>query len=1009
MNNLIFWKDWDQKSRLFTWAFFIFFCLAGLYLVYGYFYGLSNIIDWETRQDLVPIPFNQLTLHSGPLQIRIPADQFLVFQNFEGSILQIDPVFWLIYLIFLVISINLILSVLSTISKFWFYGAMGAFIGFVIFMQPDNVMLFGSREKAASIFILSVYLSIGYIFREFKPGASLLNRFLVFAAATVITGLIIYRYAGVQHPFSYLVSYGIGAPVVVSVFFILTVSHEIIYAILYISSGSSRSGSSRGLFHFTLLSLVYIFYVFITFLHNTQKIHWNLIYLNPVIVLLIISFTGFWWLKNRENLYSEILPFKPGAALLFLGFGAMTFATYGFIFSVGNDPVAETFEDTIIFGQIGFGIMFFLYIIANFGAMLSKGWNIIPVSYKSRTIPFFIFRSGGLLATGFILYQAGFYPFFQAKAGYYNFIGDLFWQQKKQALAKEYYIRASQYEYQNHRSNYALASIARLQGNKAEEINYLEIANLKQPSPYAYVNESNRLLENDQYFEGLFKLTEGWKQFPGSARILNNLGYFYSKTDIFDSSFYFFNRARKINPRLKEITANSYALLAKAGMHFSLDSVKNELGSPRSLPGSANYFALANEAGQTLPLPISGLKSENLKTPAEFALTYNAGLNGIAKADTTFYNRIHAAAMATLDPVYANNLYFVYALGMFRNHKQAEAFRVLEDLATRTYPDAKYLNILGELHLAAGDARGALSEYNKITSLPDPADRLYFGVALLISGEKDSASVIFRSLVNSGNQEIRQSAMEYYNLTRIVDRTDTLSDELKYDLFHYHLMDINENSTEEMIRSVKNPMVRDLIRVEFAIDLLDENRRRDAKEWMQQLESNDGGDSRLKKMAENINLLIAADEIREKGSQADTSYLRSPVNDPDFLYSTYKNASLAMARGDTIGARRFIRVLSWDPFFEKGILLGVDYYNQDLHDPIRAYEVLVNALGLNRFSIRLNQAFVLQSIKVNIPEYARNSLTFLEKNMNTKEFRQFRQEADSVKRAENEKAREWGF
>ena len=95
----------------------------------------------------------------------------------------------------MVISVNLVLSVVSTISKFWFYGAMGAFIAFVVIMQPDHILLFDNTNRSASILIFSIFLSLSYIFREFKPNASLLTRFLVFSAATAVTGIIIYFYS----------------------------------------------------------------------------------------------------------------------------------------------------------------------------------------------------------------------------------------------------------------------------------------------------------------------------------------------------------------------------------------------------------------------------------------------------------------------------------------------------------------------------------------------------------------------------------------------------------------------------------------------------------------------------------------------------------------------------------------------------------------------------------------------------------------------------------------------
>jgi hypothetical protein len=157
MSDLFFWGKWNKQDRIFVTVFFIFFCLAALYLLYGYFYGLSNIINWETKKDLVPIPLGSLVYDSGTLKIGLPVDQYLVFQYYEGSILKINPVFWTVYLVFFVISINLILASLTSFSRFWFYGAMGGFIGFILLFQPDHIMLFGSTDKSASILLMSIF------------------------------------------------------------------------------------------------------------------------------------------------------------------------------------------------------------------------------------------------------------------------------------------------------------------------------------------------------------------------------------------------------------------------------------------------------------------------------------------------------------------------------------------------------------------------------------------------------------------------------------------------------------------------------------------------------------------------------------------------------------------------------------------------------------------------------------------------------------------------------------
>jgi hypothetical protein len=1009
MNSIIFWRNWNKADRIPAAFFFIFLILAALYLIYGYFYGLSNIIGWEVNRDLVPVAFDNLFYETGSLKISIPISQFLIFQYYEGSILNINPVFWNIYLVFFLIAFNLILAALSGIPRFWFYGTMGAFIGFIVLMQPDHIMLFGSNDKSASILILSIYLSIGYIFREFKPGYSMAARFLIFLTASAVMGVIIYFFAGVPHPFSYLMSYGIAAPILIAVLFVFTISHEIIFAFLLIVSGAGSAGRRKSVLHFTLLSIIYLAYVFITFLYNTNRVNWNLVYLNPLVILSICVFGGIWWLKHRENLYKEIFSYQPYAVLIFLGFGILTLSTYGFILSVGNDPIAEAFEDTIIFGQLGFGVMFYIYVIANFANLMFKGYNVIPVVYRSKTIPFFVLRIGGLVITGFLLFQSSFFPFFQAKAGYYNLIGDLFWEEGRTGLAEEYYIKGSEFEYQNHRSNYALASVSRMKGDRAEEIYYLENANMKKPSPYAYINISNIFLSNGQYFDGLFKLSEGYEKFPGSSRINNNLGYFYSKTDIYDSAYYYFNQAKNINPRLPEVRSNGYALISKARVSIDFDSIVSELGDPVTISGRANIMALANDYGLSLNynsyLPVA----DSIIRPEEFAYLYNSCLDKIDEGDTSLFSHILAIADKLDNVYYDNQLRLISALGFYHNHQVRKAFMLLDDAASASFFNGKFDIVAARLYLISGSPQSAVNQFEKVSPLQDPYDRLYYGISLLAAGKPDSSATILRNLLGSADQDIRKAAGDYLKLIYPQAPEDTLGDEFKYNQFHYGLKKYPGAAFDGFLQSIASPAIRDLARLEKASVLIASGKYEEAGGLMNSLENPQAGSGSLKAFKNKVETILW---VRKYGKSAETAgldYFSAPVSDPDFLSYLLKNGCIAAARKDTLAADIYYTMLAgWDPFFEEGILGAFEYFNEREKGGLKAYSILYDALELNSYSIPLNREFIFQCIRLNLLDYATNSISVLRESMDPDEFAGFEQELNLRIKTNRDAFDSWG-
>ncbi|MGD9327738.1 MAG: hypothetical protein PVH48_02160, partial [Cyclobacteriaceae bacterium] len=541
MRGLYFWEEWTQPYKRIYWLFFALFVLSLLIAIFNYILGLEYVIHWESIGDLDQLKLIAHSVTAGTIRLDIPLDNFVVFQYFEGSNLMINAFNGYIYLVALFIGVNLVMALLPSMPKVWFYAGMGGFIGFIVLLNIDQIMLFGQIDKTGMIIVLTMYLSAGYFFKEIKPKIGLSRRFIVFSVISGLIGILFHQFAGVSDPFLYIANYGIFASIIITILFIVFVAHEVIYGFLHLITNSNTIGSRNSLNHFIFISIFYLAYVWITYMHYTGQIKWDLIYFDPFFLAGLTFVLGIWGFKKRENLFKEIFPFYPVGALFYLGFGIISINTLSYIFISANDPLIETFEDAILYSQIGFGIMFFIYVVANFGPLLLLNKKVSKIAYQSRVLPFFIFRIGGFIVFGFTIYSANFLPYYQSMAGYYNHIGDIFMIEKKLDLAEEYYKEASVYEYQNHRSNYAMATLSRMKNDKYDEAYYLRNALLKKPSEFSYVNLSNIYLKNDQYFDGMFELRDALSDYPDSYQILNNLGYFYTKTDLADSSFYYFD------------------------------------------------------------------------------------------------------------------------------------------------------------------------------------------------------------------------------------------------------------------------------------------------------------------------------------------------------------------------------------------------------------------------------------------------------------------------------------
>ncbi|MBR9998448.1 MAG: hypothetical protein KFF73_05720 [Cyclobacteriaceae bacterium] len=1004
MKKLFFWDGWYRTDRNIFLFFLTVVIISLLWLVYAMITGVDNVIHWEVIDNLERLKTSVHDFRVGNLRLDIPLDNFIVFQYFQGSNLTIQPVYAYIYLVFLTLSINLVMAILPGINKFWFYAGMGGFIGFMVLFNMGQINLFNQGDKSALIIILGLYLTAGYYFREFNPNIPVFKRFLVFTMISVVIAILFYFYAGVNRPFLYLANNGIYAPVIIAVLFILSVAHELIYGFLFLTTSASTTGSKHSLAHFIFISLIYILYVIITYLNYTRQIQWDIIYLNPFLILIVASVIGLWSFRKREELYREIFPFYPSGALSYLGFACITFITIAYVFSTGNDPMIEAFEDAILYSQIGFSILFFIYVIANFGPMIARNFRVVKVVYQSRIFPFFVFRLGGVLTAGFLFFQAEFFPYYQLLAGYYNQVGDLYLNEGQLDLAREYYERASDFEYQNHRSNYAMATIGRLQRDKLDEAYYFENSLLKRPTDYAYVNLSNIFLKNNQYFEGLFKLREGQEKFPYSAQILNNLGYFYSRTDIIDTAFYYFNLANNATRHHAVPEGNIYGLLAKSGLNVYLDSLE-EFFDSRALVTNINRQAILNQL-QRYDSALIDRDKDTIRNDVDFAALYNSGLNAMGSSDSSFFKRISSFGRNSGNGFYQNRLDVLKAMHDYLIHRTGESFAVLNNFAATSMNNHEYYRILGKLAIEQDQPELAVHYLEGTNIGENPQDRFYYALAKLESGNSADALSLMDELRSSGDPDIAALSEEYYSVLNFDggDSPEQAGDEYLYLLARYHPQFQEDSVLERMIDVVENPEVKDLMRLEYMESLIADKKYEKAGALFSKVEIPTVAPDFIHDYR-RIGYLLDLHQRNDQHFIENTGYLK--MNDQNYLYDVLLGAIRQLASRDSSGLeRKFYLAGTWDPFFEPGILEAVKYYQEIKGDPYSAYNLLIRATEINRYSVPLYKRMVDLTLDMGLTEYAMDGLEILRDLLTAEEYLDYEDQISS--RIREKQDRSWG-
>ena len=1009
MRGLYFWEEWTQPYKKIYWLFFILFVLSLLIAIFNYILGLEYVIHWESIGELDQLELVVHTVTAGTIRLDIPLDNFVVFQYFEGSNLMINALNGYIYLVALIIGVNIVMALLPSMPKVWFYAGMGGFIAFIVVLNIDQIMLFGQTDKTGMIIVLTLYLSAGYYFKEIKPGIGLFKRFVVFSVISGLIGILFHQFAGVSDPFLYIANYGIFASIIITILFIIFVAHEVIYGFLHLITNSNTIGSKNSLNHFIFISIFYLAYVWITYMHYTGQIRWDLIYLDPFFLAGLTFVLGIWGFKKRENLFKEIFSFYPVGALFYLGFGIISINTLSYVFISANDPLIETFEDAILYSQISFGIMFFIYVVANFGPLLLLNKKVSKIAYQSRVLPFFIFRIGGFIVFGFTIYSANFLPYYQSMAGYYNYVGDIFMIEEKLDLAEEYYKEASVYEYQNHRSNYAMATLSRMKNDKYDEAYYLRNALLKKPSEFSYVNLSNIYLKNDQYFDGMFELRDALSDYPDSYQILNNLGYFYTKTDLADSSFYYFDRSYNSLWNATVPASNIYGLLAKSGINISVDSLESVYPVNDDLAAIANKQSMINQ--------INGLNSNVVQGPWDmeydfsasgFAYLYNRALNMLKSENTDYFNDLLKYGDSSGVDFYMSRVRVLNSLNKYFNHQVTESFRLLYELGEMSMLNDEYFNMLGMLALDVHSPRLAVDYFKRTSTQINDKYRLNQAIAYAEAGMQEEAVQTFKSLENSEDADVGAVSRGFLKLYQmdIVSELESADDENKYLVYRYRVDKQDSSTVSELLASFGNPNIKSLIRLEQAAAMIDAKKLQSAYEYFSAIDASQlipDLETDYGKISYILVLhgLINSNEIPDSGELGSSH--------PLFLYNKLLYAQKNRNTQDSINLDPvYEKLATWDPFFEEGIISATDYFKNDMDRANYSYNLLVNALTVNLYSVPLNKYFITFCLEEGLLDFAKNRLEFMKSFMDKEAFSDYSREIETIIDLKEREMQQWG-
>lgn len=997
MNQYFFWNNWEHRTKLLYQFILAVFFVSIVYATVSYATGHSAIFDWELISVEEPIKVEVNSFKKGLFQFSTSVENYVLTQRMQGSELKVNVTAAWIMLIQLLIGVTFSLTLISTLPRFWYLVGMVIFIAFMVNLRMENLAVFGLYNKTALIISFIIFLPGSYYFHAVNPHADLLGRLAGFAGLVALFGIIIALFSQVSNPVLYLINYGIFGPLLITLVFILMISHEIVNGFIYLITYANNPSSKHSFRHFVIISGIYLTNLILLYLDETNLTNWGISYINPFLLFLISTLVGIWGLIRRSEILKGVSNNISHLSIFYLILAIISWGTISYFMASGNDPILEVIKDTIIYGHLGFGFIFFIYIISNFTGMLNQNFQVYKVVYKPQTMPYFTFRFAGLIVViALVLKEDIKVPIYFSLSGYYNGIGDLFTANDDYPTAEAYYKYGRNFGYQNHRSNYALAYLSEKQEKDYAAKKMYKDAIKKNPSAFAYVNLSNIYLDEGMFFDALFTLSEGLEKFPNNGAILNNMGIVMGKTSILDSSLYFLDLASKHKESRQAAGTNYLALIAKNKLDINIDSLYDLYYVRNSLALINNFLLLKNLKSENLSE--SNNINDSILNINSFVHLINSGFNNQKQMDSTDFSRLRSLAEVEENFHYREAILRLLAFSYYENNQIYDAFTLMESLAGSSLArSGYYYNTLGVWAMEQDDHGLAIHYFNLALNSLFPESFLNRAVAYLEVNDLEQAKLAWEKLQGGESKEAALQTLKVLNIDNL-DSILSEPDNLKYQWLRYRIRFLNDDLINLLTENFENENYKARIYFDIVNIYYHEGRYTKTRNYYQRAVETSFSDPGLKEELAWFDLKLLV--IERKMDLFQTKY--NTYNEKYELKTAERRllgllfeALIEEMNGNMESAKLKFEILGKsNPFDILTMRESARFFNST-GDGITAYDILVNAYHFNPTSIPLAKVYVIQCFKENFDTFAESVLQELQDRLELQEFEEFKKKAYS--------------
>lgn len=994
---LAFWKNWPKAEQFFLLLLGIIFFASIILLWKAYFQSPAPAISWEHYEEIQNEEVTQRTVPVGLFELPVKVDNFFVFATQLGSPLYISVTLHHLYFVLFMISIGVLLAIITTLKRFWFLAGMTLFLLFIVSLKLENLAIMGLTDKYPTFVFLFSCIALCYYLHAIGTHLSFFIRLGLITGLFGITGIIISYYSQESNPFlllsanSYL--FGIG----LTILFILMIGHEIPAAFINIITRGVRQ--TKSLRHYLIISGFYVLNLILAYVKEIGYVSWDIWLINTYVLLTLSAVLSVWGFIQRSPQYENILTSESLAAFLILALGIIAFSTIGLLFISDNENAIEVLHDIVLYSHAGFGIIFFFYVLANFGSMLSQNMQVYKVLYKPNVMFYLTFRiMGTITCVAFLIYDTSYRTLTdQLYASYYNGMGDVYYQQGADQLAEGYYNRSVLYRNQNHHAHYALANIQESRLELLKKKNELAAIIFSNPSVASFINLSETFHETGESREALAILKEAKKRFPENGVINNALGVAFSRLKVSDSSLLSFQEARKDTDIRTAAETNLLAASAKFKVNYPADSLLELVGANKE-GAVANALALANM--QNIEISNEFITStDTIWTPTRVTYLCNYLINRPTALDTSAVKEIIDVARKPVNEYYTEAVVVAAAQALYAHGKIKQAFDLTREMASRS-GRGRYYALLGYWTMEQNNPAIAANYFEIAKEKKIPHTLLYEALALTEANSIQLAKPLWDSLVLTSDKADSTFAR---TIQKIVSSTknqiEQSTDEEKYWYTRYRIPLVDSSAFFAMVNSIRKPELKTRALLDGAKKWYQQDELEIAATYLNKIESAGSEKLRNEFLIYQLLLLAQLDTETFKQQQPDfTQTIRSSFPNEVLLLQTWQ-AELA-GKSDFVH-RNYTHLSTASTHFEDGLIASARYFASDTTDRLRPYSILVSGLIARPQSIKLLKAHTLYSAQIGFDDEATESLEKLRHLLPTRAFNQFVSENPDIFSVQN--------